>query len=132
MIRKTVLLFVAAALVSGAAAYAHHSLAALYDESKSVKIEGKVVQFSFRSPHSFVAIEAPDEGGKMQRWAVTWSAASQLARAGITRDFFKIGDRIIITGNPGRNADDHAIKMVTLTRPSDNFRWGNRAEERVD
>ena len=131
MERKIVLLL-AAVLVFGVAAYGHHSLAALYDESKSVKIDGKVVQFSFRSPHSFVAIEAPDDKGKVQRWAVTWSAAAALARSGITRDFFKIGDRIIITGNPGRNAEDHAIKMVTLSRPSDGFSWGTAAGERVD
>ena len=127
-----IVLSIVGVLVFGVTTYAHHSLAALYDEKKSIKIEGKVVQFSFRSPHSFVALEAPDEQGKMQRWAVTWSAAAQLARGGITRDFFKAGDHLVITGNPGRDPKDHLVKMVTLVRPSDGFRWGGRAGEIVD
>lgn len=132
MKNKMVLLFIAGTLVSAVAASAHHSLAALYDEAQTVKVEGKVVQFSFRSPHSFVAVEAPDDKGKVQRWSVTWSAAAALARSGVTRDFFRIGDRIVVTGNPGRNAEDYLLKMVTLHRPSDNFRWGGRQGEVVD
>ena len=49
---------------------AHHSFAATYDESKTAKIEGTLVQFLFRNPHSFVHVMAPDETGHMQRWAV--------------------------------------------------------------
>lgn len=129
---KLVLLIIAGAMVSGVVAYAHHSFAALYDEKATVKVEGKMVQFSFRSPHSFVAVEGPDEKGQMQRWAVTWASPAQLARAGVTRDFFKAGETVIITGNPGRNPDDHLVRMVTLVRPFDGFRWGGREGEVVD
>ena len=34
------------------------------------------------------------------------------------------GDHVIITGNPGRNPDDHRARMVNLVRPSDGFKWG--------
>ena len=128
---KIALLVVTATLLS-TLAYAHHSFAALYDEKATVKVEGKIVQFSFRSPHSFVAVEAPDTDGKTQRWAVTWASPAQLVRAGVTRDFFKAGDHVIITGNPGRNPDDHLVRMVTLARPADGFKWGGREGERVD
>ena len=33
----------------------------LYDETKTVKVEGNLVQFLFRNPHSFVHIMAPDD-----------------------------------------------------------------------
>src|SRR5437016_3944985 len=42
---------------------AHHSFAATYLEGQTQKIEGKVVQFLFRNPHSFLHVEAPDEKG---------------------------------------------------------------------
>ena len=47
--------------------FAHHSFGATYDTSKQVKIEGKLVQFVYRNPHSFVHIEAPDASGAVQR-----------------------------------------------------------------
>jgi hypothetical protein len=40
----------------------------------------------------------------------------------------KPGDVVVITGNPGRNAADHRIRMRTLLRPADGFGWGQRGE----
>ena len=53
-----------------------------------------------------------------------WGPASQLGRQGVTKDTLKIGDRVIVTGNPGRTAEDHRIRMVNITRPSDGWKWG--------
>lgn len=116
-------------LTCAASATAHHSAAALYDLKKDVQIEGKLVQFSFRSPHSLVTVVAPDESGDPQRWVIAWNAARQLSNQGITRDFFKPGDDVIIVGHPGRNPDDHIIVMTGLYRASDGFRWGDDPDE---
>ena len=111
---------------------AHHSFAATYDESKTATIEGTLVQFMFRNPHSFVHVMAPDENGQMQRWAVEWGGVGQLTGQGVTRETLKTRDVVVITGNPGRNPADHRIRMVTLRRPSDGFGWGVRPGETVD
>jgi hypothetical protein len=109
-------------------ALAHHSFTATYDESKTVEIEGELVQFMFRNPHAWVHVMAPDENGVMQRWGVEWGGAGALTGQGVTRESLKAGDRVIITGNPGRNAIDHRIRMRTLLRPADGFGWGQRGE----
>ena len=111
---------------------AHHSFAATYDENKSVKIEGKLVQFLFRNPHSFVHVMAPDTNGQEYRWAVEWGGAGQLGGQGVTRETLKPGDVVVIVGNPGRNPAEHRIRMVSLLRTSDGFGWGNRPGEVVD
>jgi hypothetical protein len=113
-----------AMVVSSGRAYAHHSFAATYFEDKTQKIEGNLVQFLYRNPHSFVHVEAPDEKGMMQRWAVEWGAGGQLGRQGVTRETLKPGDHVIIVGNPGRNPEDHRLRMVNITRPSDGWKWG--------
>ena len=41
-------------------AFAHHSFGATYEITKAIKLEGKIVQFVYRNPHSFVHVEAPD------------------------------------------------------------------------
>ena len=117
---------------AGVAARAHHSFAATYHEDKTVTIQGKLVQFLFRNPHSFVHVEAPDENGEMVRWAVEWAGVGQLTVAGITRETLKFGDVVVITANPGRNPADHRLRMVTLKRPSDGFTWGQAPGQVVD
>ena len=130
--KNTFIAFLALAfLAAGVAAHAHHSFAAVYDGTKIVRIEGRLVSFAFRSPHSVVGVDVMDEQGNTQRWTVEWGTATQLANQGITRDFFKPGDHVIITGNPGRNASVRVMVMKSLTRPSDGFEWGNRPDEVV-
>jgi hypothetical protein len=130
MVKRTLLVLVmaAGAVGSGGRAYAHHSFAATYFEDKTEKIEGNLVQFLFRNPHSFVHVEAEDEQGVVQRWAVEWGAGGQLGRQGVTRDSLKPGDHVIIVGNPGRNPEDHRMRMVTISRPSDGWKWGGSFE----
>jgi hypothetical protein len=118
------LVITAGAIVSGGRALAHHSFAATYFEDKTQKVEGNLVQFLYRNPHSFVHVEGPDDKGVMQRWAIEWGAGGQLGRQGVTRETLKPGDHVVIVGNPGRNPDDHRLRMVNITRPSDGWKWG--------
>jgi hypothetical protein len=129
---------VAAALLAVAAwlvatrADAHHSYGATYDTSREIRLEGKLVQFAFRNPHSFVHVQAPDEAGVAQRWAVEWSGTAQLANNGITRETLRVGDAVTIVGRPSRVAGEYRVLMVSLKRPLDGFTWGTRAGEAVD
>ena len=130
--RRIILLLVAVAFAGIPAAYAHHSYGATYDTKKEVKLEGKLVQFIYRNPHSYVHIQAPDEKGEMQRWAVEWSGTAQLSNAGVNRESLKVGDEIVITGRPSRVTGEYRVLMVSLKRPRDGFGWGARAGEAVD
>lgn len=116
------------ALVAGAPANAHHSFAATYLEGQSVTIEGDLVTFELRNPHSFVNVMVKDSSGQMVRYLVEWGSTTQL-QGKISRDTLKAGDHIIITGNPARNADDHRVRLVTLRRPKDGWSWGLAADE---
>jgi len=115
-----------------AAAEAHHSYGATYNVKDQVKIEGELVQFQFRNPHSFVHIEAPDEHGEMQRWSVEWSGTATLTRQGINRATLRPGDEVILTGRPSRAPGERRLLMVTLLRPADGLSWGQRPDEVTD
>lgn len=104
--------------------YAHHSFAATYAEDKTAKIEGKLVQFTFRNPHSFVQVEVKDENGVVKRWSVEWGGAGQLGSQGLSRDTLRPGDHVIVVGQPGRNPEDNRLKMLSIHRPSDGWKWG--------
>jgi len=123
----------ASALVAGlSGAWAHHSFTATYFEDRTITIEGRVLQFQFRNPHSFVHVQAPDESGQMQRWAVEWGGSSQLSNQGLAGATLRPGDVVQITGNPGRDPSDYRVRMRYLLRPSDGFDWGNEPGETFD
>ena len=96
MKHKLIVLFAAAVSLFGVRAYAHHSFAATYFEDQKVTVHGKLVQFLYRNPHSFVHVEAPDDKGEMQTWAIEWGAGGQLGRQGVTRETLKPGDDVVI------------------------------------
>lgn len=130
--KMLLLLVAAAAFLFGTTVHAHHSFAAVYNGKKEVKLEGKMVQFLYRNPHSYVQIEAPDENGVIQRWSVEWGGVASLSGQGVHRDTFKIGDHVIITGLPSRTPGEYRVRMNTLRRPSDGLTWGTKAGEVVD
>jgi len=132
MTRNGVLFIAAVALLSGVTAYAHHSQNAQYDIGKKVTIEGTMVQFQFRNPHSFVQVEAPDETGQVVRWSIEWGGRGQLTGQGVSRTTLKSGDLVTITANPSRTPNDHKLHMLTLHRKSDGFGWGTRPGEVTD
>ena len=129
--KRTLFAFIAATLFAGTL-YAHHSFTATYDTSKTVTIEGKVTQFLLRNPHSFLHIAVMGKDGKEEAWNIEWAAAGQLGGAGVTREALKVGDPLVITGNPARDPADQRLRMVTVKRTSDGFNWGFRQGQTVD
>jgi Family of unknown function (DUF6152) len=129
-----VAIFLSVVLVAAGttSASAHHSFTATYFEDRTVEIEGRLLQFMFRNPHSFVHIEAPDENGEMVRWAVEWGGAGQLSGQGVTNQTLRVGDVLTVTGNPGRDPADHRLRMVYLVRKADGFDWGRNPGETFD
>lgn len=124
MKRSVICLLVIVAVAVGVRADAHHSFAATYDESKKVTVEGDLVQFLWRNPHSFVHVVAKDEKGQSQRWAAEWGSGGQLGNQGVARDTLKVGDHLIVTGDPSRTPGDYRLRVRTIYRPKDEWRWG--------
>jgi hypothetical protein len=132
MKRVLVVLLAAGAAVFARPALAHHSFSATYLETQSQTIEGEIVQFVFRNPHSFVHVNVKEKDGTVTTYNVEWGGTGQLGTTGVKRDTLKAGDVVVITGAPGRNPADHRIRMVTLKRPSDGFTWGQQPGQTVD
>src|SRR5580765_2066396 len=104
-------------------AMAHHSSTSVYIQGKPMKIEGTLKEFIWRNPHSFIKVEAPDEKGAMQTWVIEGAAPTQLSESGMTKSTLRPGDHLIITGKPGRVAEDHRMLLESIERPSDGWKW---------
>lgn len=115
--KRTAIILVVAALLSGAAASAHHSFAGTYVEHQVMKIEGKVVEFNIRNPHSFILVEVMDNG-KPVRWGGEWGGVTQLSQGGVTRFTLEVGDHLIIEGAPPRDSEDKKLLVRKVWRPA--------------
>ena len=116
-------LLLAAALVA-VPVQSHHSFAAVYDADKQMTVEGKVVQFLYRNPHSVLHVLS-SEGGVEKRWAIEWQGATQLGAAGISSQTIRAGDPVVVTGHPGRIEAENRILMLEIKRTTDGFGWQN-------
>jgi hypothetical protein len=120
---RILLVLAAAMLLYVGRTYAHHSFAATYFVDQVITVKGTVTEFLFRNPHSFLKVQAPDDKGEMQNWAVEWAGGAQLAQANVAKDTLKPGDQVIVSGNPGRTASEHRIRLKSISRSSDGFKW---------
>ena len=106
---------------------AHHSFAATYmEDAPPVEIKGTLKSFKIQNPHSYVQIEdenLKDKDGNPVRWVVEWGAAAQLATQNVSATTVKAGDKVVVTGAPGRNPEDFRLLMRTITRPADGWKW---------
>ncbi len=123
IVKRLTLMLILAACVAGIPVYAHHSFAAHYFEDQRVTIEGELVEFEYRSPHAWVHVMAKDEKGEMQRFAVEWSNPNGLGRQGVHADTLKPGQRVIVTGSPGRKAEERKMHMKAIERIDDGWKW---------
>lgn len=132
MKRIRLLLGTSLAALSAVPAVAHHSFSAVYQADETIRLEGKVAQFQFRNPHSVLHVLVPDDSGGTTRWAIEWQGATQLGARGMNAQTLRPGDPVVVTGNPGRVAEEHRMLLIQITRTTDGFGWGSRPGEVVD
>jgi hypothetical protein len=128
--KHTVVVIVMAAVAAVAVpARAHHSFAGMYLEKDTVEIEGDVVQFQYKNPHVYLFVEAADPFGARHVYTAEWQSVSRLETDGITAKSIQPGDRVRVWGSPGRNADEHRIRLKRI-QLADGRMWGRAAEEK--
>lgn len=99
-----------------AAASAHHSTNLYFDRDNVVEIAGTLAQVEWRNPHTLLIVETIGEDGRKTLWQVESRAATQLIRAGLTSDAFRVGDSTRIAGFRGlRDPTSIFLTNILLT-----------------
>ena len=105
----------AASLLAAVPALSHHSFAAEFDINRPVKLTGTVTKLEWTNPHAWIFIDAKDDNGKAQNWAVELVGINDLLRRGWGRGRVKEGDIINVDGFGAKNGTNTAnAASVTL------------------
>jgi hypothetical protein len=83
------------------AGHAHHS-AAMFEEHKTVTIEGSVSRYEWSNPHVYIYVMQTVRGAPPVEWEVEGSPPSILRRLGWSQDTLHVGDAVQISGKPAR------------------------------
>jgi hypothetical protein len=104
-------------LLAGASALvAHHSFA-MFDQTKTTKLEGTVTSFEWTNPHAYILIDVPDaRGGPAKHWTVEMGSPSILQQSGWKFKDLKAGDKIKVDLNPLRDGTPGGL-LVQATLP---------------
>jgi Family of unknown function (DUF6152) len=93
------LLSTVAIAVAARPAAAHHS-GAMFEETKTVTLEGVVKEFQYTNPHSWLLVDVKGKDGKVTTWGFEAEGPTTLQRAGIRPSEFPVGTKLTITGRP--------------------------------
>jgi hypothetical protein len=89
-------------LLTSSSAIAHHSFA-MFDQSKTITVEGAVKDFRWTNPHVFIQLLVISESGASEEWSIEMTSPEHLARAGWRPATLKPGDMLTLNIHPMRD-----------------------------
>jgi Family of unknown function (DUF6152) len=96
---KLALAGVAAVSLVGPPAFAHHSFA-MFDNQKTLTLDGTVKDFQWTNPHSWIQLVVIDTSGKEVEWSIEGGSPNSLSRSGWKRTSLKLGDKVVAIIHP--------------------------------
>jgi hypothetical protein len=115
IVRRLLVFIVAMGLLSaGQLLSAHHSEAAEFDNTKPVKVSGKLTKVEWANPHVWFYVEVSNPGETPVTWGFSTQPPGSLMRRGIKKEQLKIGEVVNVTGIRARDGSNNAA-MRSLT-----------------
>jgi hypothetical protein len=84
-----------------AAAQAHHGISN-WDLNTDITVTGRLTEIELINPHSWIHLEVRGADGRAASWKCEMRSANALRRSGWTKEMFRIGSSITVTGSPER------------------------------
>jgi Family of unknown function (DUF6152) len=105
-----------AAMVAASSALAHHSFA-MFDQSKTVTIQGTVKDFRWTNPHVFIQVMVKNDQGVDEEWSIEMTSPEHLVRTGWKPGTLKPGDKITLNIHPLRDGNIKGGQYLNGTGP---------------
>jgi hypothetical protein len=119
----------AAGVLAAGAVAAHHSFAAEFDIGKPVKLAGPVTKMEWTNPHAWIFIDAKNDKGEVQNWAIELVGINDLVRRGWGRNRVQVGEEISVDGYAAKNGKNIANAASVKLAKSGELLWASVARD---
>ena len=79
-------------------AVSHHAFAAEFDDTKPVKLRGKITKMEWINPHAWMHLQVTDEDGNTQNWMIEAGPPGALVRRGWSKSSVRPGTEVLVEG----------------------------------
>ena len=101
------------ALLATVPLFAHHSFASEYDNTKVLTLTGKMVNFEWTNPHSWIHVEVTNADGSKTVWKGETPPVNVLYRNGWTKplveEMVKSGEIVTLRGQAAKDGSHHVV-----------------------
>lgn len=121
----------AALLLAGVPAQAHHSITGEFDTETTFEIKGTLTKLDWANPHLWYYLDVTGANGEVEKWQCTTGInPNRLIRAGWKKDDLPVGTVIMAArANPARNDPRTCyVGAITLEDGTPIFS-GNRSQQ---
>ncbi len=84
--------------------------------SDTITLEGKVIEFKWRNPHSYMEIETKNKNNETEIWLIEVDTPTSLKRQGWQKDSIKADDEVLVVGNPDRDRERKFLLLDRIVR----------------
>lgn len=105
---------IAGLLIAALPLLAHHGTGVAYEVDKQVTIKGTVTEWIWANPHCGLLFDVTDDKGNVAHWGAELGNPHSLSQAGLSKDVFKLGDKVTVVGHPARSGAPR-LELVTVT-----------------
>jgi Family of unknown function (DUF6152) len=116
---KAVAAFAALALLATVPLFAHHSFSSEYDQTKRLSLQGKMVNFEWVNPHSWIHVEVTNPDGTKTIWKGETPPVNLLYRNGWTKpmveEMVMKGEMVTLVGTAAKDGSHHVF-ATSVTR----------------
>jgi Family of unknown function (DUF6152) len=114
-------------LAAASGAPAHHSFAAIWDETRTFTVTGELTKIDWINPHIYYFVDVKSADGKVERYSFEGMPPGMLRNMGLNKDMLtpSLNKQVTVEGYPARNgtktlgfgraltlADGRTIQMV--------------------
>ena len=92
-------------LFAASNAPAHHSFAAIWDETKTIKVTGELTKIDWINPHIYYFVDVRSADGKVDRYSFEGMPPGFLRNMGLNKDMLtpSLNKQVTVEGYPAKN-----------------------------